>query len=473
MPKKPTADGGRPNENPPARRPTRRRARRAALSIVRPLAAFLATETAGGAVLLGATAVALLWANSPWQRSYETLWHTQLTLGAGAFTISEDLRHWVNDGLMALFFFVVGLEIKRELITGELRERRAAALPVLAAVGGMLVPALFYLALNSSGPEARGWGIPMATDIAFAVGLLSISLIPIPPGLKAFLLALAIVDDIGAIVVIALFYTGGISVEWLGVAVGLLVVILVMLRLEVRWTPVYVLLGLGVWLATYESGVHATIAGVALGLITPARPLERPRTVSKEAHRIANETADDPLPPDVDAHLWLRLARLSRQAISPLARLETLLHPWTSFVVIPLFALANAGITLSGSLIADAAGSSVAYGVILGLVVGKPVGIAVGAWVGTRMGVARLPQGIDWRDIKSVGVVGGVGFTVSLFISNLAFASAEQRDAATLGILVGSLLAGGFGWVLLSFSRTKKSGNRTAEDVGRREPGSV
>lgn len=394
------------------------------------------------------------------------MWHTQVTFGAGAFTISEDLRHWVNDGLMALFFFVVGLEIKRELLTGELRERRAAALPVLAAAGGMLVPALLYLALNSSGPEARGWGIPMATDIAFAIGLLSISLIPIAPGLKAFLLALAIVDDIGAIVVIALFYTGGISLQWLGVAVGLLVVILVMLRLEVRWTPVYVLLGLGVWLGTYESGVHATIAGVALGLITPARPLERPRTVSEEAHRIANETADDPVPADVDAHLWLRLARLSSQAISPLARLETLLHPWTSFVVIPLFALANAGITLSTTLVAEAARSSVAYGVILGLIVGKPVGIAVGAWVGLRMGVARLPQGIGWRDIKSVGVVGGVGFTVSLFISNLAFASAEQRDAATLGILVGSLLAGGIGWVLLSFWRRKKSGNRSAEDVG-------
>ena len=424
--------------------------------------------------MLAATTVALLWANSPWQRSYETLWHARLTIGVGSFSISEDLRHWVNDALMALFFFVVGLEIKRELLTGELRGRRAAALPALAALGGMVVPALLYLSLNWSGPDARGWGIPMATDIAFAVGLLSISLAPVAPALKAFLLALAIVDDIGAIVVIALFYTGEVSISWLLIAGGLLALIVVMLRLEVRWTPMYVILGLAVWLATFESGVHATIAGIALGLITPARPLERPRTVSDEAHRIANETADNPVPPDVDAHLWLRLTRLSRQAISPLARLETVLHPWTSFVVIPLFALANAGITLSRGLLEETVRSSVAHGVILGLVVGKPVGIALGAWVGTRTGLASLSGGMSWPDVKSVGVIGGVGFTVSLFISTLAFSQEAQRDAATLGILVGSLLAGAVGWALLSFWRKPEArGNPSDEESHGGRTGSV
>ncbi|HEX2089612.1 MAG TPA: Na+/H+ antiporter NhaA [Actinomycetota bacterium] len=443
--------------------------RRAKLSVVRPLAEFLRTETAGGVVLVVAAAVALAWANSPWQTSYETLWGTRVTIRVGSYLISEDLRHWVNDGLMALFFFVVGLEIKRELLTGELRERRAAALPVMAALGGMVVPALLYLALNASGPEARGWGIPMATDIAFAVGLLSISLAPVAPALKAFLLALAIVDDIGAILVIALFYTGGISLGWLAVAIGLLGLILVMLRFDFHWGAVYVIVGLGVWFATFESGVHATIAGVALGLITPARALERPRTVSDEAHRIADETADDPVPPDVDAHLWLRLSRLSSQAISPLARLETVLHPWTSFVVVPLFALANAGITLSSSLVVEAARSSVAHGVILGLVVGKPLGIVLGAWIGTRTGLARLSGGIDWRDLTSVGVIGGVGFTVSLFISHLALSNAVQRDAATLGILVGSALAGAVGWVLLSFWRQREGSGRSSyeESKGR------
>jgi NhaA family Na+:H+ antiporter len=465
LPEEPAADRRRGRKDPPPGRRTRRVAR-AGVSIVRPLVEFLRTETAGGVVLLGATAVALLWANSPWQGSYETLWHTRLTVGVGSVSISEDLRDWVNDALMALFFFVVGLEIKRELITGELRERKAAALPAMAALGGMVVPALVYLAFNSSGPDARGWGIPMATDIAFAIGLLSISLAPVAPALKAFLLALAIVDDIGAIIVIAVFYTGGLSIGWLLVAVGLSALIVVMLQLEVRWTPVYVILGLAVWLATFESGIHATIAGVALGLITPARPLERPRTVSEEAHRIANETADDPVPPDVDAHLWLRLTRLSRQAISPLARLETVLHPWTSFVVIPLFALANAGITFSRSLVAETMRSSVAHGVILGLVVGKPVGIALGAWVGTRTGLARLSGGISWRDLKSVGVIGGVGFTVSLFISHLAFSQEAQRDAATLGILVGSLLAGALGWALLSFWR-KPEGRHPSENESR------
>jgi Na+:H+ antiporter, NhaA family len=243
------------------------------------------------------------------------------------WSLAEDLQHWVNDALMALFFLVVGLEIKRELTTGELREPTAAALPAIAALGGMLVPALLYLAINRSGEPARGWGIPMATDIAFALGVLALVGRGLPTALKSFLLALAIVDDIGAILVIAVFYSGSISLWPLLVAGGLLVFILVLQRLQVRWTAVYVLLGVGVWLATFKSGVHATIAGVALGLATPAVPFQRPQAVSLEAHRVADNTIDNPEPPDADAHHWLHLVDLTREAVSPLARLEHLLHP--------------------------------------------------------------------------------------------------------------------------------------------------
>jgi Na+:H+ antiporter, NhaA family len=306
--------------------------------------------------------LALVWANSPWRTAYDALSHTQLTIGLGDWSLAQDLQHWVNDALMALFFLVVGLEIKRELITGELREPTVTALPVIAALGGMLVPALLYLAVNRSGEPARGWGIPMATDIAFALGVLALVGRGLPTALKSFLLALAIVDDIGAILVIAVFYAGSISLGPLLAACGLLALILVLQRLQVRWTAVYVLLGVGVWLATFRSGLHATIAGVALGLATRAVPFQRPRAVSLEAHRVADHTVDDPEPPDADAHHWLHLAALTREAVSPLARLEHLLHPWTSWVVIPVFALANAGVSISGASLADAITSGVTLG---------------------------------------------------------------------------------------------------------------
>jgi NhaA family Na+:H+ antiporter len=335
--------------------------------VLQPLQTFLRTEEASGILLLAAAVAALLWANSPWRASYEALWHTQLTIGLDGWSLAEDLRHWVNDALMALFFMVVGLEIKRELTTGELRDPRAAALPAIAALGGMLIPALLYLAINQSGEPARGWGIPMATDIAFALGVLALVGRGLSAALKTFLLALAIVDDIGAILVIAVFYSGSIAVGPLLAAVGLLALILVLQRLQVRWTAVYVLLGVGVWLATFESGIHATIAGVALGLATPAVPFQRPKAVSLEAHRIAEDTVDDPVPPDADAHQWLHLAGLTREAVSPLARLEHLLHPWTSWVVIPVFALANAGVSITGSTLGETLTSGVTLGVVLGL----------------------------------------------------------------------------------------------------------
>jgi Na+:H+ antiporter, NhaA family len=421
--------------------------------VLQPLQAFLRTEEAGGTLLLAAAVAALVWANSPWRASYDAVWHTQLTVGLGSWSLAEDLRHWVNDGLMALFFLVVGLEIKRELTTGELREPRVAALPAIAALGGMAVPALLYLAINPSGEPARGWGIPMATDIAFALGVLALAGRRLPAALKSFLLALAIVDDLGAILVIAVFYSGSVAVLPLLAAGGLLALVLVLQRLHVRWTVVYVLLGVGVWLATFQSGVHATIAGVALGLATPAVPFQRPRAVSLEAHRVADDTVDDPVPPDADAHHWLHLAGLTREAVSPLARAEHLLHPWTSYLIIPLFALANAGVSVSRPTLREALTSGVTLGVVVGLVAGKTVGVTVFTWVATRTRITRLPEGVGWNQLVGVAALAGIGFTVSLFITSLAFQAPAVQDAAKVGILAASLLAGLLGALLLARSQ--------------------
>jgi Na+:H+ antiporter, NhaA family len=440
--------------------PWARSDRRIPRLILRPLQTFFRTEVAGGLLLLAAAVIALAWANSPLSESYERLWATELVVRLGDWVVAEDLRHLVTDALMAIFFFVVGLEIKRELVTGELRDPRAAVLPVLGAVGGMVVPALVYLALNPAGDPARGWGIPMATDIAFALGVLALLGRRVPSSLRLFLLALAIVDDIGAIAVIAIFYSQGISAQALSVAAGLLVLMMAALRLQIRAMPMYVVLGAGVWLATYLSGVHATIAGVVLGIMAPARPFQRPAAVSQEARRVAGATEDDPEPPDVDAEEWLWLAHLSREAVSPLARLESVLHPWASFVIVPVFALANAGVDLRGGALDKAVSSPVALGVLVGLVAGKTVGIAGAAWLGCRLGVARLPGRVSWRQVVGVAALAGIGFTVSLFITQVAFDHSRLRDAAKVGIMAASLLAGVVGTAILAL----RSGRPTGSD---------
>ncbi|HEY6568152.1 MAG TPA: Na+/H+ antiporter NhaA, partial [Actinomycetota bacterium] len=391
-------------------------------TVLRPLQEFLDTSIAGSVLLLGAVVVALLWANSPWSESYARLWETHLSLQIGdALDLDKDLRFWVNDGLMALFFLVVGLEIKREVISGELRRLRAAILPVMAAIGGMAVPALVYLAVAGGGETGRGWGIPMATDIAFALGALTLAARYAPPTLKPLLLTLAIADDIGAILVIAIFYTGGI--EWGALAGAVLVVVLVVVaaREHVRAQVLYVALGVILWYLTYRAGIHPTIAGVVLGLVTPAVPLQRPKAVSAEAHRIADETEDEPDPPDADDHWWMRLAWLSREAVSPMARTEHALLPWTSFVILPLFALANAGVQLSVRSITDAATGAVGIGIFLGLVLGKPLGVALGSIAATKTGLGRLPEDVGWGDLAGMGFTAGIGFTVALFIAELAF----------------------------------------------------
>ena len=421
-------------------------------AVLRPLQDFLSTSTASATLLLAAALVALVWANSPWSEAYTSLWHTEIAFGVGSWAIADDLRTWVNDGLMALFFLVVGLEIKREVLQGELRDPKAAALPAIAALGGMVVPALLFLLVNAGGEGARGWGIPMATDIAFALGVLTLAARNAPATIKPFVLTLAIVDDIAAILVIAIFYSGGIEAVPLLVAGAFVVGIVGLRRIHVRASTAYVVMAVGLWLATHEAGLHPTLAGVVTGLLTPIHPFQPPAAVSREAIRTADETDDDPEPDDEGTHLWLRLATLSREAVSPLARVEHALLPWTSFVIVPIFALANAGVALSGDTIRAALSAPVTIGVVTGLVVGKTVGIWFASLVAVRLRVARLPRAMTMRHVLGAGAVAGVGFTVALFITELAFDEAVLRDEAKIGILVASVAAGALGWVLLTLA---------------------
>ena len=442
-----------PEHDDGLRLPWSRSRRAVARRVVQPLQSFLEEESSSAFLLLGAAMIGLAWANSPWQAGYHDLWGRELTLTIGNWRLTETLQHWVNDGLMSLFFLVVGLEIKREFLTGELRDPRAAAVPVIAAIGGMVVPALIYVALNAGGEGSGGWGVPMATDIAFALGVLTLAARSAPPSLKPFLLTLAIVDDIGAILVIAIFYSRGVSVLALLIAVALGVMVVVLQRFDVRSTAVYVGLGVGMWLAVFESGVHPTIAGVGLGLLTPTVAFQRPRAVSYEAIRTAESTVDEPDPPDADAPQWLRLAWLSREAVSPLARVEAALHPWTSYLIIPLFALANAGVTFTEGGFRDSLTSPITLGVVLGLVVGKVAGITLASFAAVRSGVGRLPTGCGWRQMVGVSAIAGIGFTVSLFIAELAFTQPLLADEAKIGIFAASIVAGGLGFAILRTGR--------------------
>jgi NhaA family Na+:H+ antiporter len=421
---------------------------RPAARLARPLREFLDTEVAGGAVLLGAVLIAIIWANSPWRASYEAVWSTELWIGVGGFLLQNDLRHWVNDGLMAIFFFVVGLEIKRELVEGDLGSARSAMLPAMAALGGMVVPALIFLALNT-GEAARGWGIPMATDIAFALGALALLGSKLPHALRVLLLSLAIVDDVGAVVVIAVFYSGGISWTWLGAAVGLLGLILVIRRLRIWWVPLYVIVGAGVWLATLQSGVHPTIAGVALGLLTPPRPLNRKELEHSPLLQRAEGSKRDAIPAEEAQLHRLRIT----VAVPVTDRLEHILHPWTSYLILPVFALSNAGVPLSFEDLSAAASSPVSLGIVAGLVAGKMLGVSGFAWLSVRLG-ARLPGELRWRHVMGVAALAGIGFTMSLFISGLAFQDPDMESEAKMGILTGSLLAA---LIAVPFLRSKPS----------------
>jgi len=390
--------------------------------------------------------VALVWANSPWSGSYVDLWDTELAIDVGGHVLALDLRHWVNDGLMTAFFFVIGLEIKQELTNGQLADRRDALVPAVGALGGMVVPAAIYAVVNWGGAGAAGWGIPVATDIAFAVGVLALLGSRVPGPLKVLLLGLAIVDDIGAIVVIAVFYSDGLDLRWLAVAAGGLALVALLRRARVWALPVYGGLGALVWLATLQSGAHATIAGVALGLLAPARPL----LATVDADRIADELSSDV---DVTAAEVHDMGFRIRETAPVAERLQDRLHPWTSFVVVPLFALANAGVAVSGESLTDAATSPVTLGVVGGLVVGKVVGVAGAIGLVTRFGPGRLPDGVALRHILGMAGLAGIGFTVSLFVAGLAFDDAGRTDEAKVGVLAASVLAAALGAVLLRRAR--------------------
>jgi NhaA family Na+:H+ antiporter len=416
----------------------------APLRMPAPLREFLREETAGGAVLVAAAVLALAWANSPWQASYDALWRTVLEVRLGDLSLVDDLRGWVNEGLMALFFLVVGLELKRELVDGELRSWRRAALPVVAAAGGMLLPAAIYAAFNAGAPGAAGWGVPMATDIAFALGVLAMVSSRVPPVLKLFLLALAIVDDLGSIVVVAVFYSGELRPEALAVAAGLVVAVLGLRRLRIGWGPVYIAAGCGIWLALHAAGVNAALAGVAMGLLTPARPVSHPEAVHDSSRALAQTPGPAPV---------RDVVREARGTVSTVERLEHDLHPITAFLVVPVFALANAGVTVHASALAEPGADAVLTGLTAGRVIGKPVGILLAVWLAVRFGLSAAPAGATARHLVGVATVAGIGFTVPLFVADLAFPHGEFEAAVKLGLLAASVVAGVAGYLILRGAR--------------------
>src|SRR3954469_12226972 len=466
--------GLRAHHDPP--RPPRRRAQRhmearsSALSIegfagrtawARHLAApvrdYLRTETGGALVLLAAVLAGLAWANID-PDSYRSLWSTELEVRVGGHALVEDLRHWINDGLMVFFFFIVGLEARRELDQGELRERRRIALPVLAAIGGVSMPILIYLALNAGGDAAHGWGAAMSTDTAFALGALALVGPRCPERLRVFLLTVVVVDDLAALLVIAIAYSERLSLTWLAIAVGLLGVFLAIGKLRVWRGPAYVVAGGGIWLAMHESGIHPTIAGLAMGLATSAYLPARADLEDVTAR--VREFREQPTP---------ELARSTRirleSAVSPNERLQLMLHPWTSFVIVPLFALANAGITLDSQLVRDAVRSPVTLGIFFGYVAGKTLGILGASWVATRRGL-RPPVG--WGALAGGGAVAGIGFTVSLLIASLAF-EGERLEQAKLGILGAAIAASALGWLAFRVIDALPAAARARELAGSAE----
>ncbi|MDE2639394.1 MAG: Na+/H+ antiporter NhaA [Chloroflexota bacterium] len=445
--------------------------------VVKPTTDFMRVEAAGGIVLVLAAAAALIWANF-FGDSYAEFWHTEIVADLGLLTLGESLHDWVNDALMAIFFFVVGLEIKREAVHGELRDRRQAALPILAALGGMVVPASVYAAFNAGGPGGAGWGIPVATDIAFALGVLSLLGNRVPIQLKVFLLTLAVADDVGGILIIAVFYAEQVSLLWLlgaGVTIG---VILAMQRYGVRLIRAYLPVGFVLWLCIFESGVEATIGGVILGLLTPANalvsrerfgvsmaqmlerfhaamgrgPLEDPRPTPDAPARAGmhpGELAERELREDLTEEVVHGMGALVRETQSPLHRVEHGVGPWSAFVVVPIFALANSGILLTGEAISGALRSDVAWGVAAGLLLGKLVGVLLFSYVTVRLGISDLPDGVRWGHVAGVALLAGIGFTVSIFIATLSFSDAQLVEEAKIGIFAATIIAAVLGYLAL------------------------
>ncbi|HDK38477.1 MAG TPA: Na+/H+ antiporter NhaA, partial [Thiolapillus brandeum] len=419
-------------------------------------------QTTSGILLMLCAVAALVIANSTLAESYAHILHTEMTVGGGQLALTMSLHHWINDGLMALFFLVVGLELKRELLVGELADLKLALLPIAAAIGGMLLPALFYFLLNQHGEEARGWGIPMATDIAFALGTLALLGKRVPPALLTFLVALAIVDDLGAVVVIALFYTAEINLAALGSAIGILLLLIALNRGGIRRVLPYGLLGILLWLALLKSGVHATLAGVFLAFTIPMKPkLDADRFLA-QAHnlldqiRLAHAREPNIILNDQMRSRVTALADGVGLAQAPAQVLEHRMHIPSAYLIIPIFALANAGIPMEFGALGDVFVNPVALGVIVGLVAGKLLGITGMVWLMVKLGWSSLPQGLNFAHIMGAALMGGIGFTMSIFVAELAFAN-DPRDLlmAKTGVLLASLIAGVTGFVWLRFIGSK------------------
>ncbi|MEO6120413.1 MAG: Na+/H+ antiporter NhaA [Terriglobales bacterium] len=421
-----------------------------------PVLRFIHTEGSGGMLLVGVTVLALLWANSPWRDLYFSLWHAEIAFDMKILHLAKPLHYWINDGLMAIFFFLVGMEIKHELTLGVLTGWRRAALPAIAALGGMVVPAGIYLAFNLNSGFSHGWGIPMATDIAFALAVLAL-VKGVPVELKIFLLALAIIDDIGAVVVIAIFYTSQLSFSALALSLLPLALILVLLRVRERSALPYAVCAFLFWFAVLKSGVHATIAGIVLAFLVPHRPwITRAQFVEKSAPLVAGfknatETGDD----DTGDNALGALESLVEQTEAPVERLTRLLHPWVSFFILPLFAFSNAGVPLAAELLRNLASNPISIGLILGLVIGKPIGIFLFTWLAVRLRIAELPPAIRMTHIAGVGMIAGIGFTVSLFIADLAFTDEQAKLVARTGVLVASFIAAIIGYMALRYISRK------------------
>jgi len=423
--------------------------------ITNPFQDFVKTESFSGVLLISFMLIALVWANSPWSSSYHALWNIPINVGVGNFIINKPLLLWINDGLMALFFFVVGLEIKRELLIGELSSLKQALFPIAAAVGGMLVPAVIFIILNAGQPGESGWGIPMATDIAFALGILALLGKRAPLSLKVFLTAVAIVDDIGAVLVIALFYTDKIVWASLGIAALAMIGLLILNLIGARKVHAYSVLGIILWLAFLKSGVHATVAGVLLALTIPATTVIDRKKYLERTRNCLDKFEEEGIRDGSDFTTYRQRALL--QAIengtelveAPLQKLEHNLHPLVAFFIMPVFALANAGVDLRTDILA-ALTNPISIGIILGLVVEKQVGITAFAWLITKLGLSKMIKGVTWKQIYGASMLAGIGFTMSLFISNLAFSDPAMLTSAKIGILAASFISALLGWFILS-----------------------
>lgn len=429
--------------------------------LLKPINDFLHKEASGGILLIIFTVIALAWANSPWSDSYHDLWHTYISFNAGSLALKLSFHHWINDGLMVIFFFVVGLEIKRELLVGELSSFKKASLPVAGAIGGMLIPALIYVIFNSGTEAINGWGVPMATDIAFVIGILAILGSRVPIGLKVFVVSLAIADDIGAVLVIAIFYTSHISMSSLLTAAVIVVLLIIINKLGVKSLIIYSILGLLLWLSVLQSGIHATIAGVLLAFTIPAKARINTKRFSEKTGELldkfekAGEHGENVLSNETRQTDVMAIEENCKKILTPLQRFEHGLHPWSSFIIMPVFALANAGVTLKGMDLGAALTSSVSIGIIAGLFLGKQFGIFAFSWLAVKTKLASLPAGVRWSKIYGAGILAGIGFTMSLFIAGLAFTDDSILNLSKIGILTASLIAGLVGYLFLKSALRK------------------